>query len=305
MVGLSKAMKLTLTGSSGFVGTNLINYLKGFDLLKLSFRYQANQTINLGDIDAIIHLSGKAHDLKKVSQPNDYYEANFELTKQLYDAFLNSDATKFIFISSVKAAADFVDETLTEATIPNPQTDYGKSKLQAEEYIQSQPLPEGKSYYILRPCMIHGPGNKGNLNLLNQFVSKGVPYPLASFDNKRSFLSVENLCFVIKEVLEMDNIPSGIYHVADDEPLSTNELVALLSKAQDRSVRLLQVPQHFISLIAKIGDKLSLPLNTERLQKLTENYVVSNAKIKSVLKKELPLSAREGILRTARSFNNG
>ena len=263
-------MKLTVTGSSGFAGTNLISYLKKFEIYKLSIRYQPQHNIDLMDAQAIIHLSGKAHDLKKVSQPSDYYEANFELTKQLYDAFLKSDAKKFIFISSVKAAADTLNGILTEDVQPNPQLHYGKSKLMAEEYIQAQTLPEGKSFYILRPCMIHGPGNKGNLNLLYQFVKKGIPYPLAAFENQRSFLSVENLCFVIKELLE-NEIPSGVYQVADDESLSTNDLVKEIALSLGLKPKLLNVSARFIQLVAKLGDKLKLPLNTERLNKLTEN----------------------------------
>nr|WP_294900923.1 NAD-dependent epimerase/dehydratase family protein [uncultured Pedobacter sp.] len=292
---------LTLTGSSGFAGTNLINYLKAFEIKKLSLRFQANQQIVLSQTEAVVHLAGKAHDLKKVSQPQDYYNANYELTKQLYDTFLKSDAKKFIFISSVKAAADSVGGVLTEEQIPNPQTHYGKSKLMAEEYIRSQPLPEGKSFYILRPCMIHGPGNKGNLNLLYQFVKKGIPYPLASFENKRSFLSVENLCFVIKEILEND-IPSGTYHLADDESLSTNELVTEIANTLKLKPRLWEIPAPLITSLAKIGDQLKLPLNTERLHKLTENYVVSNQKIKKALGKALPITARAGLKNTIKSF---
>jgi nucleoside-diphosphate-sugar epimerase len=176
--------------------------------------------------------------------------------------------------------------------------------LMAEEYIQSRPLPNGKSYYILRPCMIHGPGNKGNLNLLYQLVAKGIPYPLASFHNTRSFLSVENLCFVIKEILERDDIPAGIYHVADDEPLSTNELINLLGQALQKPPRLFKISPSIIKALAKAGDRLHLPLTTERLHKLTENFVVSNQKIKLALKKDLPLSAREGIIKTGRAFKN-
>tara|TARA_R110002124_G_scaffold189476_1_gene356790 strand:+ start:24911 stop:25294 length:384 start_codon:yes stop_codon:yes gene_type:complete len=117
---------------------------------------------------------------------------------------------------------------LTEKTIPNPKTHYGIAKHQAEEYILSKKLPEGKRLYILRPCLIHGSGNKGNLNLLYKLVDKGLPWPLGAFDNKRSFLSIENLCFVIKELLGNTTIPSGAYQVADDKSLSTNELIQLL-----------------------------------------------------------------------------
>lgn len=298
---------LLLTGSSGFVGQNLILYLSNKDTYCNAISRSQLHSISLGTInecEAIIHLAGKAHDLKKVSQSDEYYQVNFELTKDLYDAFLKSEAKKFVFISSVKSVADHLDKPLTEDHKPNPQTHYGKSKLMAEEYIQSQALPVGKSYYILRPCMIHGPGNKGNLNLLYQFVSKGLPYPLAAFENKRSFLSVENLCFIIKELIKRNNIPSGVYNVADDEELSTNQIVSLLSEGLNKSPRLLHVPAKLISLVARMGDFLKLPLNTERLGKLTENYMVSNEKIKQALKKELPLSAHEGILKTAQAFKN-
>jgi nucleoside-diphosphate-sugar epimerase len=294
-------MNITITGSSGFAGANLIQYLKSFDIQKQSLRYQSNQIIDLGHSNAVVHLSGKAHDLKKVSQPQDYYEANFELTKQLYDAFLKSEAQKFIFISSVKASADSVGGILTEEQTPNPATHYGKSKLMAEEYIKAQPLLEGKSYYILRPCMIHGPGNKGNLNLLYQFVKKGIPYPLAAFENQRSFLSIENLCFVIKELLEND-IPSGIYQLADDEALSTNELFKEIAFNLGLKPKLWSIPASLIQTIAKFGDIIKLPLNTERLNKLTENYIVSNQKIKAALGKELPISARAGLTKTINSF---
>lgn len=298
-------MVVQVTGATGFVGQNLLKYLKvfpKFDLLRIDRSNLVTEFVQPFNSQAIIHLAGKAHDLKNTSNPDEYYQVNFELTRKLYDAFLKSDAKKFIFISSVKAAADHLNEPLSETYNPNPQTHYGQSKLMAEEYIQAQPLPEGKSFYILRPCMIHGPGNKGNLNLLYQFVSKGLPYPLASFENKRSFLSIENLCFIIKEILERNDIPSGIYNVADDEALSTNMLVTTLSEALNQSPRLWRVPASLIKLLAKFGDKLKLPLNSERLGKLTENYVVSNQKVKEALNKELPLSSKEGIMRTVKSF---
>lgn len=294
-----------ITGTSGFVGSNLVTYLKQTN--ECSFNALSRECLEKTIIpirqeeQIIIHLAGKAHDLKKNANPKEYYQINFELTKKLYDAFLKSDAKKFIFISSVKAAADVVDEVLTEDVKPNPQTHYGKSKLMAEEYIQNCSLPEGKSYHILRPCMIHGPGNKGNLNLLFGVVKKGVPYPLASFENKRSFLSVDNLCFVIDAIIK-NNIASGVYNVADDESLSTNELVTIIAKTLNKKAKLWYVPSGLIELLAKMGDKIGLSLNTERLQKLTESYVVSNDKIKKEIARSLPLDVREGLKQTILSF---
>ena len=295
-------MKIAITGASGFVGCNLTTYLENLhDLTPMSVRYLPNQQFDLAT-DAVIHLAGKAHNLKKVSNPTDYYEANFELTKQLFDSFLASTASVFIFMSTVKAVADIVHGTLTEDVVPDPKTHYGIAKRQAEQYILSQPLPEGKRVYVLRPCMIHGPGNKGNLNLLHQLVAKGLPWPLGDFKNERSFLSIGNLCFVIKELLENTAISSGIYQVSDDMPLSTNELIYFLDISLDKKNKILNIPSAWIKGIAKLGDHLYLPLNTERLQKLTENYVVSNKKIIKAIGKPLPIASKEGVLKTFASF---
>jgi nucleoside-diphosphate-sugar epimerase len=295
-------MKIIITGASGFVGVNLQDYLKtSYDVEPMSVRYIPNQQINL-KTDAVIHLAGKAHDLKKVSDPHDYYDANFKLTKQLFDGFLNSEAKTFVFMSTVKAVADEVKGKLSEDKIPNPKTHYGIAKHQAEQYILNHKLPEGKRVFILRPCMIHGPGNKGNLNLLYQLVAKGLPWPLGDFQNKRSFLSVENLCFVIKELLENTSIPSGVYQVSDDEPLSTNELIQLLGTSLGKKNRILIIPSSWIKGVARLGDYLHLPLNSERLQKLTENYVVSNKKLLHAIGKPLPIESKEGLLKTFQSF---
>ena len=288
-----------LTGFSGFIGSSVRTYFEGNKFVSFN---------RLIDIDfesecVILHLAGKAHDLKNTSAAREYYEVNTELTQKVFDAFLASDAKVFISLSSVKAAADEVEGELTEHHHPNPITHYGKSKLLAEQYIFSQEIPEGKRLYVLRPCMIHGPGNKGNLNLLYKIVSKNIPWPLGAFENRRSFCSIDNLLFLFKELIEREDIPSGIYNVADDEPLSTNELIRLIAQSQNRNPKLWNISKKFIEGVASIGDKLHLPLNTERLQKLTSSYVVSNAKIKEAIGKPLPVSSREGLLKTFESFN--
>ena len=150
--------------------------------------------------------------------------------------------------------------------------------------------------------MIHGPGNKGNLNLLYSVVRKGIPWPLGAFENRRTFTSVENVCFVVNGLLTQ-NVESGIYNMGDDEALSTNELIQEICKSLGKKAHIWRLPKGLMTGIAKIGGWLHLPLNPDRLQKLTENYVSSNAKIKSALGVDsLPVSAREGLQRTLESF---
>ena len=335
-------MNILITGIHGFIGSNFAialkdkhilyalstscsifkGVLKTFswqDLEPTSFPFQT-----LPQFDAIIHLAGKAHDTKNQSAAQSYFDINTGLTQKIFDFFLESSAKKFIFFSSVKAAADsVVGDVLTEDVIPTPVGPYGESKIKAEEYIkehfmfltasidedQSLRLERdkgrtamNKQVYILRPCMIHGPGNKGNLNLLYNVVKKGIPWPLGDFDNRRSFTSIDNLCYVIEGLLNQD-VPTGIYHMGDDEALSTNELIAIMCEAMEKQPRIWKMNKRFMEACAGLGTLLHLPLNTERLRKLTENYVVSNAKIKAALGiDKLPVTAKEGLMKTIRSF---
>ena len=289
---------LLVFGYSGFVGSNLSDFLKNSYTL---FFYTRGSEILINH-DAVINLIGKAHDLKNVSSFDEYYKVNTEISKEIFDAFLTSKAKVFISLSSVKSVADEVKGELTEKATPNPITHYGKSKLLAEQYILSKSIPAGKRVYILRPCMIHGPSNKGNLNLLYNLVSKGFPWPLGKFENSRSYLSIENLCFSVKELIEREDVPSGVYNVADDIPLSTIEVIKMIAESRGKKARILNLSKNLIKVLARVGDLLKLPLNSERLQKLTESYIVSNAKLKEALGKQLPVSSKEGLMRTFQSF---
>ena len=124
----------------------------------------------------------------------------------------------------------------------------------------------------------------------------------SAFENRRSFTSVDNLSFVIEQLIEKD-IPTGIYNVGDDETLSTNELIALMAKMLDKPNRTWNWNKSLIQFCARVGTVLHLPLNTERLQKLTENYVVSNAKLKQALDiTKMPVRAEDGLRKTVGSF---
>ena len=305
---------LLLTGIHGFVGSNLVAALKedhiiyGLDTVSLEKEgiiktYSWSELVQLPEVDTIIHLAGKAHDIKQHRVSTEYFNINTGLTKIIFDYFLQSTAKQFIFFSSVKVAADTVakNEILTENVIPRPAGPYGESKMQAEEYIKSHDK-EDKKVYILRPCMIHGPGNKGNLNLLYNVVSKGIPWPLGAFYNKRSFLNVWNLGYIIEQFI-LQSPPSGIYHLADDDPISTNELIKLIAESKGKKERIYYWNKSLIKTIAKMGDVCKLPLNSDRLKKLTENYVVSNQKMKRAIGiKQLPVDVKEGLIQTLKTF---
>lgn len=313
-------MKILITGVHGFVGTNLVDYLSdsneiyGLDIVSPSkkgviktFSWHDLENEMLPNVDAVIHLAGKAHDTKKKSSSEIYFQINTDLTKKIFDYVQKKHIRKFIFFSSVKAAADrVVGDKLYEDVVPAPVGPYGESKILAEKYIQSKwDVNSSEEFvYILRPCMIHGPGNKGNLNLLYNVVSKGIPWPLGAFDNLRSFTSIDNLSYIIENLLQK-SIKSGIYHVGDDDPISTNELIKIIGSVMGKKNPILHINKTIMNFIAQIGSLLHLPLNKERLNKLTENYVVSNEKIKKELNiKKMPIKAVDGLKRTIESFQN-
>jgi nucleoside-diphosphate-sugar epimerase len=294
-----------LTGASGFVGKNLGTYLQlgGFPVSPVNLR--TSKQLNITPGSAIIHLAGKAHDHCNIAKPDEYFQVNTELTKRVFDEFLASSAAVFIHFSTVAAVAvDEVTGLLTEDALPQPGTVYGQSKLEAEQYLLSRALPLGKKLFIIRPAMIHGPGDKGNLTLLYNFVARGIPYPLAAFRNRRSFLSIDNLCFVVEQLLQKaEDVPDGIYNLVDDEPLSTNEVVNVIAQCLGKKCRQWSLPKPLVSAASRLGDILPLPINSARLRKLTTDFVVSNHKIKQALGiVHLPVTAREGLVKTISSF---
>lgn len=314
-----KTKTILITGAFGFVGNNISQYLRNKSSYKLIaldikspdvhsydvfYNWEQLNNIEWNSIDTIIHLAGKAHDTKEGNEA-EYNKINVGLTENIFNFFKNNNIKKFIYFSSVKAVADTVtDDMLTEDVVPNPQTPYGKSKLKAENYILSQKLDNEKKVYIIRPCMIHGPGNKGNLNLLYKLVQKGIPYPLGAFNNSRSFTSIGNLSYVIEQIIIKD-VESGIYQMADDDAISTKDLIILIANSMNKKEKIIYINPKLIKKIVNIGDILHLPFNSERLKKLTESYVVSNSKIKDALEiKKMPVSTIDGLSITFKSFKN-
>ena len=253
-------MNILITGIHGFVGSNLVEALReehkiyGLDIVAPE-KPGVLKTFGWSDLavippmDVVIHLAGVAHDTKNRTEAQRYYDVNTGLTQKVFDWFQTTEAKKFIFFSSVKAAADqLFDKVLTEDVIPTPVGPYGESKIAAENYVLGHQLEaknrllaeyehhevisKVQTVYILRPCMIHGAGNKGNLNLLFNFVRSGIPYPLGAFENKRSFTSVDNMSYVVERLIALP-IPGGIYNIGDDDQVSTNEIKVIMNKCPE------------------------------------------------------------------------
>jgi len=229
---------VVITGAKGFIATNLKTHLSegGKTCIGISRNPTGPNEIGWNDLDLgksygtyWIHTAGKAHDKSTKVGESVYAKANLHLTQTVFELFLSDpNSEKLIFLSTVKAVASSVEGILREDHHYEVGNPYGKTKKEAEDFLLAQELPPNKKIIILRLCMTHGPGNKGNLNLLFDLVKRRIPYPFGSFSNQRSLLSVDNLSFVINSILNRETFKSGVYNVADDGFLRTTEIITVM-----------------------------------------------------------------------------
>lgn len=296
---------IVLFGAGGFIGSHLRKIFKD-EGVAIDIRQAKWREILPASSKVFINLIGKAHAHENDVDEATYYFANYEVVKLLFDEFIKSDVQLFIHVSSIAAVEENErNEILTEDSVCMPESAYGKSKRKAEEWLLSQTLPSNKKIIILRPPMVHGAGDKGNIVLLHRFISNKIPYPLAAYQNARSFLSINNLTFLIEKIVNnSDMLDSGIYHVADDAAVSTNRIVELIEEYEKIKIKKLRIPRFLLIVLAKAGDYISvIPLTSKRLKKLTGNLIVSNQKIKTFLSlKDLPLTAETGLIETIKSL---
>lgn len=281
-------LNVLITGSSGFIGTHLMNHFNGKYNLILPSREDLRSNTLLDNIDIVIHLAGKAHDTADITDFDQYYISNTNLTNYLFDKFLKSDSSVFIFMSSILVLGADSLVPLTEDMNPTSVTNYAKSKFESELYISQSKLPQGKRYYILRTPLVYGKDIKGNLKLLHDFIKKIPFWPFGSYRSERSFCDIRNLSFVIDQLVSKKAIESGTYHVADDHSYCITDLYVAFAKLLNKKPLILNFPIPFIRLFFLLGTFFKLPFNLSRLNKLTSTLLVDNTKIKNAINSDLP-----------------
>jgi nucleoside-diphosphate-sugar epimerase len=242
-------LKLLITGASGFIGKHLLADLlnQGFDI-RAAVRSNSDfpcPTFVVGKIDgttnwsdaaagcdAVIHLAAYAHVTNPASIDNAIlHETNVEGTARLAQEAAKAGVKYFIFISSIGAMADASNKVLCADATCSPTTLYGQSKLMAEKELKSIAGKHGMEWTIIRPPLVYGPGNPGNMQRLLKLIRSGLPLPLASVRNRRSFIYVENLVDVIVACLGNSRAFGKTYLPSDGEDVSTPELIRKIAKA--------------------------------------------------------------------------
>lgn len=246
-------MNVLITGSRGFIGSNLINSLNinnnisniyvldrsNDSNLKLdnikNIRLSNLDTCNI-KFDSIIHLASKAHINNFLVEDLEY---NFNLAKKLILFSTLHNISKFIYISTIKVYGEtnINDLSFSEKHEPSPKCLYSKSKYKIEKEIVKFFTDSMTNFYILRIPLVIGNGAKGNLEILIKYILKGIPLPLKYSNNKRSFISLTNLIYSIQALILKNNVDSGIFNLCDSKPISTLELVReIKAKLNSRSI---------------------------------------------------------------------
>jgi len=298
--------RVLITGVGGFVGANLIDYCRSnsYEVIKIG----RNERINWQNLeetvisaDVYIHTAGIAHDVGGRIDEREYIDVNVGLTQKIFIQFLNDASAKtFVYFSSIKSAGEFANAnkfnftTISEDYIGQTNDIYGKSKRIAEEWLLNQNLPKQKNLVILRPVMIYGINQRSNLFILTQHLLKGRPVLLREGCGQRSYLSLSNLFFVINEILVRKEITSGIYHLCDDDTISTLELSELIEKINNRKFWKICISDRQYYLLIGLLRIIYLKRIAKSLEKMNSNFLVSNSKIKS----ELGITVMPNLLRT-------
>jgi len=309
--------KVLVTGANGFVGRRVCQALlsdgypvkgvlrsevaatdlpAGTETVFISDLHSEEQWRDLlEDVTSVVHLIGRTHLLKDTSEnpEEEFRSVNVGITYALLNAIDERPVEKFIFMSSIKAVGEGGDKTpYTENTPTHPEDFYGKTKLEAEQYISTWSERTGIPSVILRPPLVYGPGVKGNFLRLLRFAHKGLPLPIGNIHNMRSLIYVDNLADAVTKVLSKPLKGCGIFHIADEPPLSTPLLYRELLKNFGKRAGLLPFPESLLRKAAKFAGK------EQEYEKIAGSLVVSSEKFRNTFGWEESFSFEEGIRKT-------
>ena len=266
-------MKILVTGATGFIGTQLSETLanSGHEVRCTARSLAPNRSTTLEMVtcdlesadnldhltmgcDAIVHLAGRAHVMSDDPATSEslYLSANVDVTRKLAQSAARTGVKRMILMSSVKVNGESttIDSPFTSQDTPNPQDPYGRSKTQAEQALWDVASSSGLEGVVIRPPLVYGPGVRANFASLIGIVNRGIPLPLGSIQNKRSFVSIDNLIDCISTALQSSNAPGQTFLVSDGNDLSTPELIRSIASALHKSPMLIPFPTALLKLVA-------------------------------------------------------
>jgi len=308
-------MKILVTGATGFIGHNLCRALsdnnhetiavtretvktkKNITFIQKVIAKDTDWEGALKDVDIVIHLAGRAHVMHEDSETpyQAYAEINIDATKHLAQQAALNGVERFIFLSSIKVNGEWTDlAAFNEIDKPQPEDDYGKTKYEAEKFLNNIAKETGMEVVIIRPPLVYGLGVKANFKRLIQLTQFNIPLPFGSVTNKRSLIYIGNLIDFIILCISHPEAANQIFLISDDEDVSTTQLIKYIKAASGKRFLLIPVSQSLLSCVFKLIGKSTLS------DRLLGNLQVDITKAKTLLNWKPPYSVKEGIERTVK-----
>ena len=288
--------KTLVTGASGFVGSQLCDYLQGagyeivgavrgtptrpYEQQGPDLDVSANWLPMLQGVSTIVHCAARVHMLadKSADPLAEYRRVNVDGTVALARQAVANGVKRFIFLSSIKVNGESTQlgRPFTEEILVPPQDPYGLSKYEAELALQELVTGTQMEVVIVRLPLVYGPGVKANFLRMIKLVNAGIPLPFGRVGNRRSLLYVRNLCHFIELVINHPAAANETFLISDDEDVSTPQLLTAIGRALGKKSRLFTMPVYGLTLIAGICgltlaiDRLvgSLQLDISKAKKL-------------------------------------
>lgn len=294
-------MNILVTGASGFIGLFLTRYLqdKGHDITIIQRSNVFEKIESNKNYDCLIHLAGRAHVLREnaLDSYQTFKEANVDYTLKIAKLARQLHIKRFIFLSSigVNGRSTLDQKAFTEIDNPHPHNTYAQTKLEAEQALKTLLKGSATELTIIRPPLVYGQNPKANFKALLSLCKYPLPLPLGALHNKRSFVSIDNLCHFIELCCTHAGASNQTFLISDDHDVSITELVSTMRKALNRPTNLLPVPSSALKIIFTLIGKSSLN------EQLLANLQIDTSKAKQLLSWQPLISFNEGIKRAVES----
>lgn len=296
---------IVLTGTNGYIGQNLTKFFnnKSKKNKSISLRFQNWFKMMPQEMETIIHLAAINENPQDSAFDEEYFRVNTELTAKLFRYFISSNAKTFIFLSTTELF-DKQSVEISEITNVSPINPFLQSKFEAEKFIQKQILPEGKRAIILRVAPLYGRETKSELHNIFSHCKK-IPWFYGALDAKRSFCNIDNLVEIIYQITENTSFPSGVYNVADDEPVGSLQFINWMSIVLEKKIAIYKVPKGILNFFARIGTVLNWQFNSKIVYEKSHSRIVNCDKLKNELNiAKMPLDTEFSVLKTIEYYNS-
>ena len=307
-------MNVALTGSNGFIGSQLKSHLESIKEINLILLQRKKNNEIFADyhfsyedffdskldkkIDIFIHLASPNFDNEK---DNILEEGIVHLTKRILDTLPNYNCSNFIYFSSCKiyGESSLCKKTFDENSEPSPESDYSRAKLKAEDLINSFSISHKINFLIYRLPFVYGVGMKSNLSNILKAVDKSLPL-LVPNDNlhlRKSFLYAESINKVIRNnILNLSSINNEIINLCDEDPISIGGFIKYYRETINSKSFIWVIPNTIFNFLCII------PYIKTVLIKIYGSFEIDNKKIKIIANKDI-ISTREGIIRLIKNKN--